>query len=76
MPAQYIILYQGQPGTKCTVTFYDNDKQTSEVLFEGGRVAAKKFLKSLLLCVGWENITTINERIGRGGRRVCTVINP
>lgn len=74
MPSQYLILRQGQPGSLCEVVFYDSDKQTREVKFSGGRVAAKKFLANLRAGIAWENVPAFNERIGRGGRTICTEI--
>jgi len=66
MPPQYLILRQivGQPAE---VVFYDSNKQTREVLFSGGRWAARRFLRDLRTGIAWENVPAFNEHKGRNG---------
>jgi len=60
-----IILRQIGSGTAEVV--YENDfEATTDTLFTGGRVAAKKFIKDLRTNVGWENVPAFCEKKSRG----------
>lgn len=65
MPPQVLILRQVGPGC-CEVVFYDYDKQTRDVMFSGGRWAARRYLQTLRLSIGWENVPAYCEKKTRG----------
>jgi len=61
-----LILRQLRPGVATVVRVNDNDGQV--FMFTGGRVEAKRYIKLLRLCVGWENVPAFCEKKTRGRR--------
>lgn len=65
MNAPYLLLTQ-RIGHPARVEYHTDTVE--ELLFEGGRVAAKKFLKAKRLEIGWENVPAFCEKRARRGR--------
>ena len=64
MPYEYLLLRQ--PQKVCEVAFIKNG--SDNVLFVGGRVAAKKFLNDLRCGIAWESVRSFcHKENGRGG---------
>ena len=60
-----LILRQIGPGV-AEVTCHS--EQNVEVMFTGGRVAAKNYIKMIRTCVGWENVPAFCEKRTRRGQ--------
>ena len=66
-PTENYLLLEQKPGQKAFVYHVNAQTDAREVMFEGGRVAAKKFLAELAVSIAWENVPQYNRKKGRNG---------